>query len=280
MISPDHRIAIIYKDQPDFLGVGGFLVRAVEKICQIRHFYYGEEPEGFDEYWYIDDGPTYYMEPRYRPASYYALDMVVKPFWYLDPIEHYFERCKNFDNVWVTSTDTKKYCDDRGLQTKLIGFAADPGYHRPVDFPKDRDWVAIWHNCEGRVEATRRAYERFPKGQWAWVGNDMYSAYISRARCALNWLRGDIVNMRTFEVMACGTPLIQTRHRDMLYYGFVENEHYLGFDGIDEMLDKIDWVLNNPVEAEQIAIRARAKVLAEHTYHQRVSTILHGIIIK
>lgn len=274
MIDADRRIAIIHTPVWGTPGYGGYIERALRKLCKVTHFIPGEETEGFDEYWYIDDGPTYYMGPRYHPARYFAMDMVVQPFWYLDPVEHYFERMQNFDKNYTTSTASMNYCAERGMDAPMIGFAADLEYHRPLDFPKDRDWVAVWHNCGDRITATEAAYKRFPGGQWVWAANDLYAAYIGRGKCALNWLRGDIVNMRTFEVMACRTTLVQTRHPDMAYYGFVEGEHYLGFEGIDEMLDKIQWVLDHPGEAEQMAIRAHRLVCEKHTYDERVKGLL------
>jgi hypothetical protein len=272
MIPPTYRIAIMYKLQSDFLGYGGFIQRALQKICQTRHFLPGEEEEGYDEYLYIDDGPTAYMEPKYRPATYIAMDMVMQPFWYLDPAVHYFERMQNFDRNFTTSTDSMKYCADNGMDAPMIGFACDPDYHKPHVVQRDRDWIAVWHNCGPRIAATEAAYKAFPSGQWLWAGNELYAEYISMGKCALNWLRGDIINMRTFEVMAIGTPLVQTRHRDMAYYGFHEGEHYLGFDedDIDGMLNQIQWVLDNRDEANQMALRARSFVLAKHTYYHRV----------
>lgn len=274
----NYRIAVMYKNQPDYLGYGGYLYRALEKVYRPVHYLPGEEPEGMDEYWYIDDGPTDYMEPKYRPASYFAMDAVVTPFWYLDPIDHYVERSRNFDKVYTTSSASQRYFQEKGLHPEFVGFAADLEYHRPYDVPRDRDWMAVWHNCGDRIEATRRAYERFPGGQWLWAGNKLYAEYISRGKCALNWLRGDIVNMRTFEVMACNIPLVQTRHPDMAFYGFTENEHYLGFEGIDEMLDQIQWVHDHPGEAGQMALRAYKLVQEKHTYYHRVLEIMNGYI--
>jgi hypothetical protein len=274
MIPPEnYRIAIIYNPLPQFLGYGGYMERGLRKICKVKHFVPGEEEPGFDEYWYVDDGPSGYMEPRYHPATFFAIDMVVKPFWYLQPVETYFQRLLNFDRACVSSTATLHYCQERGLDAKLIGFAADLEYHRPLDFPKDRDWVAVWHNCGDRVAACDAAYKRFPGGQVTWAGNDLYAAYINRGKCALNWLRGDIVNMRVFEVMACQTPLITTRHKDMAYYEFEEGKHYLGFNGIDEMLDKIGWVLEHRVPAEQMALKARTLVAKKHTYYHRALSV-------
>jgi spore maturation protein CgeB len=83
-----------------------------------------------------------------------------------------------------------------------------------------------------------------------------------------------MLNMRVFEVMTVGTPLITTRHPDMDLYGFVEGTHYLGFAGIDEMLCNIDWVLNHSSQAEIIANNAREFVCRNHTYAHRAEELL------
>jgi len=278
-INKDYRVAMIYKPLTDVLGYGGFLERGMRQVCQVAHFLPGEEQNGFDEYVYIDDSPTDYMAPKYRPASYIAIDMLISPLWWSVCKETYFDRLANFDRGYVTTTDAVAYCHERGLPVKFIGFAADPSYHRPLDFPRDRDWVAVWHNCDGRVAAIDAVYKRFPGGQLTWAGGELYTAYINRGKCALNWLRAEMVNMRVFEIMACRTPLITTRYKDMAFYGLVEGEHYLGYDheNIDELLERIGWVQDNPVEAEQMAIRAYNYVVAHHTYRHRAEELIEWL---
>ena len=270
------NIAMIYKPVPDCQGYPGFLERGIRQIHETTHYLPGEEEPGYDQYYYVDDGPTAYMEPKYRPATYFAMDMVVKPFWYLDPVEHYFERLGNFDAGFVTSTASLRYCQERGMDVRLSGFAADPEYHQPAPVERVYDWVAVWHNCGDRVHAAEAAMQHFPNGRVSWAGEKVYAQHISEGRCALNWLRGDIVNMRVFEVMACGTPLINSRHLDMDTWGFVEGQHYLGFDCVDEMLYQIGWVQENPVKAEIMAQNARQFVLATHTYYHRALEIFNA----
>lgn len=278
-ITPDSSIAFIFQPLPQFQGAGGYLELGMRALCKTKRFIPGEEQPGYDLYVYIDDGPTYYMEPKYHPAVYWAIDMVVKPFWYLEPVERYFRRLQNFDFSCVSSTATQAYCQERGLDVKLLGFAADLNYHRVLDFPKDLDWVAAWHNCEGRVEASKRAQERFPQGEVVWAGDGLYAAYINRGRCSLNWLRGDIVNMRVFEILACRTPLITTRHPDMQVFGLSEGEHYRGYDpdDIQGMLDQIAWCLEHKDEAEQMAVKGWYFVREHHTYYQRAKELLEWL---
>ena len=278
-ITPATRIAMIYHPIPDCLGYGGFLEHGMKQLCATEHFIPGEETEGFDHYIYIDDGPTYYMEPKYHPATYMAIDMVVKPYWYLQPIDYYYQRLLNFDNACVSSTATLQYCQERGYErVRFIAFAADPEYHKPYPVEREFPFVAVWHNCEGRIAASEQAKKQWPNGWVTWRGNELYAESISRGKCALNWLRGNIVNMRVFEVMATGTPLITTRHEDMEFYGLLEGEHYLGFDdgNIDQMIEQIAWVQEHQIQAMEMAARAREFVLANHTYLHRAKEILIG----
>lgn len=275
MIPSNYRVAMIYKPLPDFLGYGGYLQRGVDKLCEVSHFIPGQETEGYNEYWYIDDSPTEYDAPKYHPATYFAIDLVLPKLWFLQSAEQYLARMKNFDRVVVNNSSALNYCKENGLNVVMSGFAADLEYHRPWDdFPRDRDWIAVWHNCGDRIEASNRAMQRFPNGQVVWAGDKIYGIYLSRGKCALNWLRGNMLNMRVFEIMAVGTCLVTTRHEDMALYGFEENKHYLGFESIDEMLEKIAWVKDNPEQANKMGQGARGVVYWNHTYKHRAMELL------
>lgn len=269
------RLAFIHNPLPDKLGVGSYFERGFASLpdVEVTHFDTGQETEGFDEYWYVDDGPSYYMEPKYRPAAYIAIDFVIPHVWFVNTPDQYVERMANFDRSFVFTSAAEQYCQERGLNTRRIGFAADPEYHRPHDVEREYDWIAVWHNCGDRIAATEAAYAAYPAGRWLWAGGKVYAEYMSRGKCALNWARAEIVNMRVFEVMAIGTPLITTRLDDMDYFGFVEGEHYLGYNGIDEMLDKIGWVQDHQDEARMMADRARRLVLERNTYRHRAMEI-------
>ncbi len=277
-ISSEHRVAVICKPIQSTPGLGVFLERGIQKICKAQHFSPGEEIEGFDDYFYVDDGPTDYMEPKCHPATYFAFDMVMPPPWFTQSPLLYLKRMMAFDHSIVFSTSVLELCLDASLPTKLIGFAADPNYHKPHNVPRDLDWIAVWHNCGDRIAASELAKKNFPNGWVTWQCYEDYAKAISRGKCALNYLRASLVNMRVPEVMAIGTPLVTTRHADMqAIYGFVENEHYLGFEGVGEMLDKIGWMRAYPEEAMEMAMRARKFVLDRHTYFHRAMEVLNWI---
>ncbi|NDV19141.1 glycosyltransferase [Pseudodesulfovibrio sp. JC047] len=83
---------------------------------------------------------------------------------------------------------------------------------------------------------------------------------------------GDFVNPRTFELAACGAfQLVDTR--SLLGEAF-ENNELATFNSIKELTDKIDLFLNDPAARTQFAMRGRARVLKDHTYVQRMRTLI------
>ena len=83
---------------------------------------------------------------------------------------------------------------------------------------------------------------------------------------------GDFVNPRTFELAAMGAFQLVDRRR-LLPELFAEDE-LACFDSESELYEKIDYFLSHPEERAQYSRRARERVLAEHTYMQRMQQLL------
>lgn len=83
---------------------------------------------------------------------------------------------------------------------------------------------------------------------------------------------GDFVNPRTFELASCGAFQVVDR-RDLLDELFTPDELPRAANE-KEFYDLIEYYLDHPEEAAEIANRARKRVLAEHTYQQRMLTLL------
>jgi len=83
---------------------------------------------------------------------------------------------------------------------------------------------------------------------------------------------GDFVNPRTFELAACGAFQLVDR-RALLPELFGEDELAL-FSDMDGLRAAIDHYLTHPEERARITARARARVLAEHTYVHRMRALL------
>lgn len=86
---------------------------------------------------------------------------------------------------------------------------------------------------------------------------------------------GDFVNPRTFELAAMGA--FQLVDRRSLMEGLFSPDELATFASPEEFYQKIDYFLAHPEERESYARRARVRVLAEHTYEQRMTTLLSAM---
>ena len=126
-----------------------------------------------------------------------------------------------------------------------------------------------------RPSSLAEAIEWLRKHFDAWVGyaeGDKYPVYLSKGRCTVNLTRANEPNMRIFEAMALGVPLITDKPRTMDVM-FNEDEHYRSFASIEEMVRQVRWVMEHLDEANAMATKARQIVLDNHTYKHRVREI-------
>lgn len=268
------RVAVVYKYYPDRPGIGGNLVLALNQICHAEHFEHGDEPSGWDNYLYVDNGDyDYFPCPEHcHPSAFWAIDMMTPQQPWRPQLSGYVERAKTFDAIYAAQPSAVAHFQEYNIEAEWLPVAANPDYHKPWAEEKAWGWAAIWHNCGERIGYVETVAKHFPSGFLGYVDGKRYSQYMSRAHCILNLSRSDELNLRVFEVMATGVPLVTDRARglDLL---FQENEHYLGFDGIEGMLGQIRWVQENPGAAEDMAQRARVEVLDKHTFYHRILSI-------
>jgi hypothetical protein len=81
-------------------------------------------------------------------------------------------------------------------------------------------------------------------------------------------------NMRVFEAMASGALLITRLPSELTAIGFEAGVHFVGYDRVDEIVALARQYLSDDRERTRIAQTAREKVLREHTYDNRVQTLL------
>ena len=86
---------------------------------------------------------------------------------------------------------------------------------------------------------------------------------------------GDFVNPRTFEVAACGAFQLVDQ-RGLLPELFASDE-LATFASLEELKKKIAYYLSRPEERQALCDKARARVLAEHTYGHRMAALLEFI---
>ncbi|SHN70168.1 CgeB family protein [Desulfovibrio litoralis] len=87
---------------------------------------------------------------------------------------------------------------------------------------------------------------------------------------------GDFVNPRTFELAACSAFQLVDK-RSLMSELFAEDE-LATFNNMDELVEKIKYFLDNPVERNAYIERSLKRVLADHTYEQRLNSFIDFVL--
>jgi spore maturation protein CgeB len=89
-------------------------------------------------------------------------------------------------------------------------------------------------------------------------------------------IEGKSINNRTFDVAACETFQLIEFKEDLPNH-FVEDEEIAAFKSNEELLKKIEYYLQNDIERQRMAAKARNRVLKEHTFEKRLDKLIHII---
>ncbi|MEN8157832.1 MAG: glycosyltransferase [Bacteroidota bacterium] len=103
---------------------------------------------------------------------------------------------------------------------------------------------------------------------------------ISRHAIGFN-LHGEVAgdyaaNIRMFEVAGAGTLLV-TDHKKNIGELYEPDAEILTYNSPEECIEKLNWAVDHPVEAAQIAAAGQKRTLRDHSVEKRVD-LLHDII--
>lgn len=107
---------------------------------------------------------------------------------------------------------------------------------------------------------------------------DKLAALYGNAKIVVNCAADELrtINMRLFEGMGCGalvlTDLVPDQERL-----FQDGEHYVVYQGVTDLLEKLDHYLAHLDRAQEIAARGHQHVLTHHTYAHRARGLLRII---
>ena len=112
---------------------------------------------------------------------------------------------------------------------------------------------------------------------------DLYSLGISCSKITLGLLSenvgefpGDRITSRTFNIPGSGGFMLHERTDEVLNY-FEEDNEITCFSEESELIDKIEYYLNNSEDRERIRINAYKKAIQEHTWDKRLERIMSTI---
>jgi len=180
----------------------------------------------------------------------------------------------------------------------VLGPACDPEEHRPLELGReDRSALGaevcyLGYAYPNRIQAFE-GLTRFDLRLWG-MGWDaslllapffrpepvhglkktkIYNATAVNVNIQSNHYQLDGVTCRPFEVAACGGFCLCDGRRDLGRF-FALGDEVVSFDGPEDLKAKVAYYLAHEEERRELARRARARVLREHTYEHRVRQVL------
>ncbi len=195
-------------------------------------------------------------------------------------LKEHVERATRFDHVFYAH---KQFGDWFGSRAHWLPVACDPDVHTPTHVPNEPLYdVAFVGNIYGddAVYAERRRLLKLLQQRYncAFVSNayfeDMANVYAS-ARVVFNRSAHGDLNMRVFEAMCSGRPLVTDSIANI---GDVFEPTQLVTYGNDRaLLEAIDTLLAFEDTAERTGARGRTEVIAHHTYVHRAQQMLAAV---
>ncbi len=164
-----------------------------------------------------------------------------------------------------------------------LPLACDPDMHRPADVAPTHD-IAFAGSATLPVHAERRRLLRALAGRFSVLARDgVYGPQMcrtmARGRIVFNHSAVQEVNMRIFEALAMGRPLLTNRAAEAngLFDLFRDGTHLVAYDSETDLMEKAATLLADATGRGAIAAAGRAEVLARHTYAHRVQTLLETV---
>jgi len=106
-------------------------------------------------------------------------------------------------------------------------------------------------------------------------GYEMYQL-LSKAKICFN-IHGEVAekcagNIRLFEATGVGSCLV-TDWKENINDLFEPDTEIVTYKSVDECIDKVKWLINNPIEREKIAKAGQKRTLKDHTFENRAKVL-------
>ena len=161
-----------------------------------------------------------------------------------------------------------------------LPLACAPEYHRPVLGPQDHDIAFVGNVSPSSLHSRRRTLlarlEQEFRVLCTTAPREEMSAIYGRAAMGFNCSVGGDLNMRVFEVLASGRPLLTDYVPGSgLSMLLRPGEDFLQYRTHDECVAQARQLLAEPEFANELAAKGLQAVRAHHTYEHRASLILN-----
>jgi spore maturation protein CgeB len=210
------------------------------------------------------------------------------------------ERANRCDRLYYTDTGFLRNAEASGFTAtgRYLPLAVDPELFRPSHGPRCSEILFVANRTEYR-EAVVRSLEipaRIIGTDWSALARDGFhrvqNRKIGRRRLIRLYQRHLAVlnvrneanvehglNQRSFESLACGTPVLNDDLAD-LPLCFEPGREILVYRDAGELNALVARLRDEPALRAQVVAAGRRRILAEHTHEHRVRTILNDLDLR
>ncbi len=211
------------------------------------------------------------------PTAYFTIDT-----WQCISDYHH---ARNYDFVFAAQSEFVPLLEATGAaRVSWLPLACDPREHGPVEVPKTHD-VSFPGSYQHPVHNERKRLLRSLQDHYAvLVEEKVYGAAANAVFCSgrmiFNHCAVQEVNMRVFEAMATGSPLLC--NEDASYNGlldlFEDGEHLVLYSDERDLHKQVQRLLGDDRERVRIGKTGMEYVRSAHTYEHRVNTFLQTVM--
>jgi hypothetical protein len=210
------------------------------------------------------------LEKYEIPKVWFAVDVHLHNAWYphLAPV---------FDKV---------YCAQKNHVQEMATFTSDVEW-LPLCYTGENCRFTSWSmrtfdiSFVGTLDTTKNPsrvtfFEKLREsGLNVTIVQGRFEHLYNNSKIVINQSVNDDLNLRFFEAPACGALLLTDRLSHSMDDILIPGEDFLIYESgdVDSVLEKVQWVRNNPVPAEKMAYRAFLKINSKHLEIHRAMTI-------
>jgi hypothetical protein len=286
------NVALVYQDEPRYFTVGSYILKILSQQPEMNVVAHPRVPEdtgvleeqcGLDiDFVLVIDSSTHYKLHHHKgklgkaKVAFWISDLHRPDWasWRLQMIREY-----KYDHVFYAQKDFRKQVEDCGYEfgksCSWLPHAADPEIFKPmswVDKTTDVGFVGFSNEKREHVAKILNELCRYKQFStvWAWQA----ARKINECKIGLNVpVCNDVANMRTFEIAACGLPLLIEKNDNGLEDLF-HSDMYLAYSNDKELKELAVRLIASSDLRRIMGEKIRNHFLAHHTYRNRINTIL------
>lgn len=202
-----------------------------------------------------------------RPNVYWASDTHLG-------YDYRLSKAKRFDYVFCAQKRAVEDFEKAGVKSVWMPHAVEPKAYPYLPSIKRYDICFVGHiNSENRVDALDFLFKQFPNFFYGQRLFEEAAEMYCESKIVFNISHKDDINMRVFETLATKSFLL-TNWIPTLPELFEDGKHMVMYKTQEEMVEKAKYYISHDAEREAIAEAGQKEVLKNHTFLNRVQTVL------